>query len=155
MDTFKKNGFTIVELIIVIAVIGILASISLVSYIGSKERSQAEKAKTNAATVKKVVESYYSRNNIYPTTTTQMRSALISLPSDILLLSTANPTLNATTGETLVAYKYVPTSSPSPTGACIYYWNFTAKTFSDVTRLGTASPANCGTSSGLGSTPTP
>ena len=155
MKTIKHYGFTLVEIIIVVAVIGILASISLVSYSGVKERSRAEKASANAATVKKVVENYYSRNNIYPTTVSSVRTALVALPSDINLMSSANPTLNGSTGETLVAYKYVPTGSSSPTGACIYYWNFSAKAISDITYLGTATSANCGTGSGLGSTPSP
>lgn len=156
MNYFKKEyGFTLVELIVVIAVIGILASISFVGYIGAKERAREEKAATNAQVVKKVAESYYSRNNIYPNTSAQFRSATVSLPSEILLMSTANPTLNATTGETLVAYKYVPNSSPNPTGACIYYWDFTAGTVSAITYLGTATSGNCGTTAGLGSTPAP
>lgn len=145
----KEKGFTIVELLIVIIVIGILASISAVSYIGSRDRARTAKAVTNAATVKKVAETYYAKNNAYPTTVSQFRSGLITVPSNVLLLSAANPTLNASTGESLVAYKYVLSGSPSSaTGACIYYWDFTTKAISAVTFLGTATAANCSPSTG-------
>lgn len=36
---FRKNGFTIVELLIVIVVIGILAAISIVAYNGIQDRA--------------------------------------------------------------------------------------------------------------------
>ncbi len=150
----QEKGFTLVELMIAVIVIGILASISVVSYIGVKERAREEKAKTNAATMKRVIDSFYSRNNHYPTTVTQLRQASISLPSDITPMSSANPTLDETTGERIVAYKYVPNTA-TPTGACIYYWSYTTKALSAVTRLGTATVGNCGTTGGLGSTPTP
>lgn len=53
-----QRGFTIVELLIVIVVIGILAAITLVSYNGITTRANAASAKATAATVQKKAELY-------------------------------------------------------------------------------------------------
>lgn len=43
----KQRGFTIVELLIVIVIIGILAAITIVAYNGITERSKVQKANTD------------------------------------------------------------------------------------------------------------
>ncbi|MDO8335253.1 MAG: prepilin-type N-terminal cleavage/methylation domain-containing protein, partial [Candidatus Saccharibacteria bacterium] len=44
----KTQGFTIVELLIVIVIIGILAALVIVAYTGITARANTAKAKTNA-----------------------------------------------------------------------------------------------------------
>lgn len=51
-----QAGFTIVELLIVIVVIAILASISVVAYNGIQDRSRAAKANSDLATLRKAIE---------------------------------------------------------------------------------------------------
>lgn len=65
-----KTGFTIVELLIVIVVIGILASITLVAYSGVQAR--AERVKTVAAVRDYVtaLSTYRALNGRYPSTST-------------------------------------------------------------------------------------
>jgi prepilin-type N-terminal cleavage/methylation domain-containing protein len=53
-----QRGFTIVELLIVIVVIGILAAITLVSYNGITTRANAASAKAASATFQKKAELY-------------------------------------------------------------------------------------------------
>lgn len=69
-------GFTIVELIIVIAVIGILASITIVSY--QNTRSQADKSAYDATAqqVKMKMSEYYTDKNHYPKNKTDVTSYL-------------------------------------------------------------------------------
>ena len=69
----KERGFTIVELLIVIVVIGILAAISIVAYNGVQNRAKTSSGQSLASTVAKKLEAYNSINSAYPTTKTQIQ----------------------------------------------------------------------------------
>lgn len=62
-----KKAFTLVELIIGIAVMGTIASFSTASYIGYKDMADKEKGKLDIQQVKNAVDNYYSANQKYPT----------------------------------------------------------------------------------------
>ena len=62
----QKNGFTIVELLIVIVVIAILAAITVVAYNGIQERAWNSRAVANANTMQKVLMAYQSEHGRYP-----------------------------------------------------------------------------------------
>lgn len=59
----KPGGFTIVELLIVIVVIGILASISATVYAGVTTRSEDSLIASKVSSIAKVVESYGAANS--------------------------------------------------------------------------------------------
>ena len=63
-NTYK--GFTIVELLIVIVVIGILAAITIVAYNGIQERARFTTAKSDLASVNKAILMYHAENGKYP-----------------------------------------------------------------------------------------
>jgi len=62
----KKNGFTLIELIIVIVIIGILASIAAPMMGGVKAKAIAAEAATALGTIRTAVKSYYAENNNIP-----------------------------------------------------------------------------------------
>ena len=62
----KQSGFTIVELLIVIVVIGILAAITIVAYNGVQQRARDAQRKQDVATITKALELYYTDNGRYP-----------------------------------------------------------------------------------------
>jgi prepilin-type N-terminal cleavage/methylation domain-containing protein len=70
----KKNskGFTIVELLIVIVVIGILAALVLNSFRGVQERARDTKRRTDVNAQASQLEVYYTDNGGYPTYTGQI-----------------------------------------------------------------------------------
>jgi len=61
-----KNGFTIVELLIVIVVIAILAAISIVAYNGIQQRARDTQRLQDVKTIAKALELYYIQNGVYP-----------------------------------------------------------------------------------------
>ena len=72
----NRSGFTIVELLVVIVVIGILAMITVVSYNGIQARTRDDRRRTDVANMIKAMELYYSDNNSYPTPLTNTGSAI-------------------------------------------------------------------------------
>lgn len=62
----KRNGFTIVELLIVVVVIAILAAISIVAYGGIQERARNAQRTQDVRTIAKALELYYINNGQYP-----------------------------------------------------------------------------------------
>lgn len=65
-----KSGFTIVELLIVIVVIGILAAITIVAYNGIQSRARDTQRAQDISTLIKALEIYRINNNgVYPTAT--------------------------------------------------------------------------------------
>lgn len=60
------RGFSLIELIVVISIIAVLASIVLVSYTQFRERANNEKRLSEIQSVKKALELYYISNLRYP-----------------------------------------------------------------------------------------
>lgn len=66
-DTYNnKEGFTIVELLIVIVIIGILAAISIVSYNGVAAKARDAQRVQDIQTIAKALELYYVDNGEFP-----------------------------------------------------------------------------------------
>lgn len=62
----KKRGFTIVELLIVIVVIAILASITIIAYNGTQQRARDAQRASDIAMLTKALELFYIDNGRYP-----------------------------------------------------------------------------------------
>lgn len=60
-----QKGFTLIELMIVIAVIGIIASIALPSYTGYIKKGKAAEATSNLADLRIKAEQYFQDNRTY------------------------------------------------------------------------------------------
>ena len=58
----RKQGFTIVELLIVIVIIGVLATLIIITYSGIQQRAHSAKRKTDANVMMKWLELYYADN---------------------------------------------------------------------------------------------
>jgi prepilin-type N-terminal cleavage/methylation domain-containing protein len=63
----QSNGFTIVELLIVIVVIGVLAAITVVAYNGVQKRASNAQQATAAKGYAKLFKQYQTLNGGYPT----------------------------------------------------------------------------------------
>ena len=62
----RQSGFTIVELLIVIVVIGILAAIVITTYSGIQAKARNAKRETDIQSLQTQVEAFYSQNGYYP-----------------------------------------------------------------------------------------
>lgn len=62
----KQSGFTIVELLIVIVIIGILAAITIVAFNGSQARARDAGRIAKVKSIEKAIALYYTDNGTYP-----------------------------------------------------------------------------------------
>lgn len=78
----KEKGFTIVELLIVIVVIGILAALVITTFSGIQRRARDSERTTDINAIHGQVEAYYATNGYYPTLTQLQTDSFItaSLP---------------------------------------------------------------------------
>lgn len=74
----KSKGFTIVELLIVIVVIAILATLVIVTFTGIQQRARDSKRQTDVNALDAHLEAYYADNGYYPTVTDLQSSSWVS-----------------------------------------------------------------------------
>lgn len=68
MKFFKnKKGFTLVELVVVIAILGILAGIAIPRFMDATASARGSKIVADLRTIDSAVSMYYAKNATYPT----------------------------------------------------------------------------------------
>jgi general secretion pathway protein G len=76
----QQEGFTLIEIMVVIAILGLLAVIVVQNLRGATDRAKRTKAMADIAELKTALDRYYIDNGSYPTTD-QGLQALVSPPA--------------------------------------------------------------------------
>ena len=97
----KQTGFTIVELLIVIVVIGILAAITIVAYNGIQQRARDSQRQSNMQAIAKSLEIFYIDNGYYPNYGSHVAvlswaTTNLNLPASVLIAPNDAPAAGAT-----------------------------------------------------------
>ena len=71
-DARREGGFTVVELLVVIVVIGILLAAAVPSYLGYRQRAATRTAEANLRAALPDVEAYYAEHKTYVGLTTDV-----------------------------------------------------------------------------------
>lgn len=107
----KQDGFTIVELLIVIVVIGILAALVLNTFGNIQARARDTERKTDVNGIHSQLEVYHADNGYYPILSDVTASNLSGLDAEALI-DPSGVNVTAGSGD----YVYAPTVSGG--GAC-------------------------------------
>ena len=89
----SQQGFTLIELMIVVAIIGILAAVAIPQYADYTQKTKLSKVQALADPVRTAIGLYYSEQASCPTPTTQILAATAFGASAATL---ANPTAEVT-----------------------------------------------------------
>ncbi|MEG2353028.1 MAG: type II secretion system protein [Clostridium sp.] len=82
----SKKGFTLVELLVVIGIIGILAAIILPRFTGYTEKAIMKETTTQARSAYTYIASYYAENGKYPDDVTVDQAGITKKKDDTVLL---------------------------------------------------------------------
>lgn len=78
----REDGFTLVELMVVIVIIGLLATIVAINVLPSGDKARVVRAKADISTIEGGLDMYKLQNGSYPTTS-QGLQALVTAPSGV------------------------------------------------------------------------
>ena len=92
--TSEESGFTLVELLIVIAILGVLAGVVVFSVAGVQDDSQKAACQTEAATVSAAEEAYYVKNKNYATGAELKTAKLVNKAPTLVTITTPSPAVS-------------------------------------------------------------
>ena len=77
----KRNGFTLVELMVVIFILGLLTTIVVINVLPSQDRAMVQKARADIATLGQALEMYRLDNLAYPSSSDGLQALIAPPPS--------------------------------------------------------------------------
>ncbi|MBD8514847.1 type II secretion system major pseudopilin GspG [Photobacterium sp. CAU 1568] len=76
----QQRGFTLLEVMVVIVILGVLASLVVPNLLGNKEKADQQKVVTDIGALEQALDMYKLDNSVYPTTD-QGLDALVTEPA--------------------------------------------------------------------------
>src|SRR6202162_6708651 len=76
----NQDGFTLIEIMVVILILGLLATIVVQSLKGATDKAKRTKAQADISEIKTALDRYYLDNGYYPTSD-QGLTSLVSAPT--------------------------------------------------------------------------
>ncbi len=138
----NKRGFTLIEILISVAIIAILTAIGVVSYTSINKRSRDAKRISDLEQVRSALEMYRSDNGSYPGTSASFQTLSTLNASLVPTYLPSIPSDPKSSPQVVVPYYFSPTGSGPPYyGYCICGTVEAVNAKNDCS--GVTLPANC------------
>ena len=113
-SNYMKKGFTLVELVVVVAVVGLMTTVTLVLLDPATQLKKARDAKRKAdlSQIQSALELYRADQNAYPTSLPTCGGALYTTTTVYIRKAPCDP---KNTGQ--LTYRYIPSGTPP-----VIYW---------------------------------
>ncbi|MDQ6613825.1 MAG: type II secretion system GspH family protein [Actinomycetota bacterium] len=153
-DHDNEEGFTLIELMVVVLIIGILLAIAIPTFLGARDRANNRSAQSNLRNALTAEKTLYTDNQTFADT---------SVAADLTSLQNTEPSLNwanatpASTRDmqaTVTGGTTVVLGAKSATGECWYIADISAPGAPSGTFYGSTSKANGGCPAALPAAPT-
>jgi len=124
----NRKGFTLVELMIVVAIIGILAAIAIPNFLQFRMKAKTSEAKSNLGAIRSTEVAYFAEWNFYVASSGVNPRAVTALDGAKFVWNTATSFSIigfAPEGQVYYSYELTPTGTLYPTSAtgfsCLAY----------------------------------
>lgn len=116
----RKAGFTLIEILVVMVIIGILVSLGTSTYLSSQVKSRDARRKSDLDKVRGALEMYYNDKGCYPLSDTgKMKDAVD--PEDTVVFDWGDKFYDPTQASSNVTI-YMPELPSDPSGGRKYYY---------------------------------
>jgi len=115
----KSKGFSLIELLVVITIIGILIAAGTVSYTKAQQKGRDAKRKSDLKAIQQALDQYFSQNGKYPTGSTG------SIQCNVGTEGTLTWGTSAFTCNSITFLQLLPKDPTSQTSSAGYYYTST------------------------------
>ena len=116
----QLRGFTLVELLVAVGIIGVLASVSVVSIGSVRQKGRDAKRISEIREIQKALEGYFSTRNSYPATGEGITYSLGGVGGNYIVFCDTDAGFQADTANCRTTFMARVPADPMNTGATIY-----------------------------------